>query len=277
VRVLIACFAALAAASWLAGTGVAAAAGKSLPNHPPSDPVALARELNRAQQVIGDAEATMPALQAAGHFEQLAFRELANSRPLRAPTLAHLTFAARSVASSAIRAADAIVSINPPAPRFPDWHILAPPAPDTLLGYFQAAERRYSIPWRYLAAVEFVETRMGRIHGGSPAGAQGPMQFMRSTWALYGSGSIDSQRDSIMAAAHYLAANGGRGDIAAALFHYNPSNSYVVAVEVYADAIRRDARAFYGFYSWQVLYRTVKGVYVLPVGYPRLRPQRLPD
>jgi hypothetical protein len=41
--------------------------------------------------------------------------------------------------------------------------------------------------------------------------------------------------------------------------------------------MRRDRRAFYGYYYWQVLYRTTKGTFLLPAGYPRVRPQRLPD
>ena len=117
---------------------------------------------------------------------------------------------------------------------------------------------------------------MGRIHGLSPAGARGPMQFMPSTWAEYGYGSINGQRNSIMAAARFLAANGGRERIGGALFHYNPSESYVVAVESYALEMRRDERAFYGYYYWQVLYRTSKGTYVLPIGYPHAPPERLP-
>jgi membrane-bound lytic murein transglycosylase B len=98
---------------------------------------------------------------------------------------------------------------------------------------------------------------------------------MPATWAEYGRGSIRNQRDSIMAAARFLAANGGRERIGAALFHYNPSQSYVLAVESYAREMRRDNRAFYGYHDWQVLYRTNKGTFLLPAGYPRLRPQRL--
>jgi soluble lytic murein transglycosylase-like protein len=163
-----------------------------------------------------------------------------------------------------------------PQRRFPHWRIVAPPPPRVLLAYFHEAGAAYRIPWQYLAAIELVETRMGRIHGLSPAGAQGPMQFMPATWAEYGHGSIDNQRDAIRAAARFLAANGGRRSIDGALFHYNPSRSYVTAVASYADEMRRDERAFYGFYDWDVFYRTRKGEFLLPVGYPRVRPERLP-
>jgi hypothetical protein len=37
-----------------------------------------------------------------------------------------------------------------------------------------------------------------------------------------------------------------------------------------------DPHAFYGYYFWQVLYRTTKGTFLLPVGYPGVRPRRLP-
>lgn len=160
--------------------------------------------------------------------------------------------------------------------RFPKWRIVPPPPPSRLLGYFQAAGATYDIPWQYLAAVELVETRMGRIRGLSPAGARGPMQFEPATWKEYGRGSIDSQHDSIMAAARFLAANGGRRRIGNALLHYNPSRSYVVAVESYAQEMQRDPRAYYGYYHWQVLYRTSRGTFLLPVGYPRARPEHLP-
>jgi soluble lytic murein transglycosylase-like protein len=202
--------------------------------------------------------------------------QLADHPGLRRPTVARLSPAARSAIVAALRASDALSRIVPMERRFPQWRIVSPPGPRKLLGYFHTAAAAYRIPWSDLAAIELVETRMGRIHGLSPAGARGPMQFMPSTWAEYGHGSINGQRDSIMAAARFLAANGGRKRIRGALFHYNPSESYVVAVESYAQEMRRDEHAFYGYYNWQVLYRTSKGTYVLPVGYPHARPVRLP-
>jgi hypothetical protein len=40
------------------------------------------------------------------------------------------------------------------------------------------------------------------------AGAQGPMQFMPATWAIYGHGSIHRPRNAILAAGRFLAARG---------------------------------------------------------------------
>jgi membrane-bound lytic murein transglycosylase B len=102
------------------------------------------------------------------------------------------------------------------------------------------------------------------------------MQFMPTTWARYGHGSITNQRDSIMAAARFLKANGAARNIGQALLHYNPSQAYVIAVESYAHQMQRDERAFGGYYYWQVLYQTTKGTFLLlPVGYPGNRSNRL--
>lgn len=266
-------------ASLLAGCGASPGvlgAATTRTQGPAHDPAALAAEIDQAQAVVDDGSASPASLQEAGRSEQLAFRELAVHPPLRRPTLARLSAASRSAAVTSLRAAQALAKILPVARRLPHWRIISPPAPGRLLGYFHAAGAAYRIPWQYLAAIELVETRMGRIHGLSSAGAQGPMQFMPSTWAEYGHGSIDSQRDSIMAAARFLAANGGRRRIGDAIFHYNPAQPYVTAVEAYAREMRSDPRAFYGYYEWQVFYRMTKGTFVLPVGYPRVRPERLP-
>ena len=208
--------------------------------------------------------------------QQLGFRELAARRAARRAVLARVSLATRFAALAALRAEDALTRIVLPQRRFPHWRIIAPPPPRVLLGYFHGAGAAYRIPWQYLAAIELVETRMGRIHGLSPAGAQGPMQFLPATWAEYGHGSIDNQRNSIRAAARFLTANGGRKNIRRALFHYNPSSSYVTAVDSYAREMRRDERAFFGYYGWEVLYRTTRGEFLLPIGYPRVRPERLP-
>jgi soluble lytic murein transglycosylase-like protein len=244
---------------------------------PAASPARLAIEIDRSQAVIDGASGAGSGLRRAALSQQLSFRKLADSGSLRRPTLARLTPQALSATRAALRAAGALSVIVPAERRFPDWRIVAPPAPNKLLRYFETAAMAYRIAWQDLAAIELVETRMGRIRGLSPAGAKGPMQFMPATWAQYGRGSINNPRDSILAAARFLKANGGARNIGRALFHYNPSEAYVTAVESYAHEMRRDPRAFYGYYYWQVLYRTTKGTFLLPIGYPHLRPERIPS
>lgn len=262
---------ALAAAGSACGTSNGASRTASAGRR--AEPPELATEIDHSQTVIDGA--SQSGLQRAAVAQQLAFRQLVDHRSLRSPTLRRLTPAARSAAVAALRASTALARITPAERRLPDWRIAAPPSPDRLLGYFEAAAKTYGIRWQYLAAIELVETRMGRIHGLSPAGARGPMQFVPATWTRYGRGNIDDQRDSIMAAARYLGASGARRNIGRALLHYNPSPSYVVAVESYAREMRRDGHAFSGYYYWQVLYRTTKGTFLLPVGYPHVRAERL--
>jgi membrane-bound lytic murein transglycosylase B len=137
-----------------------------------------------------------------------------------------------------------------------------------LVGYYKEAEAQFGIRWQYLAAIHFVETRMGRIHGNSSAGAQGPMQFLPSTWAAYGGGgNIDDNRDAILAAGRFLAATGGVSDIGRALFAYNPSSHYVAAIEDYAGLLVADPRAYDGYYAWQVYVTTTAGTVRLPEGW----------
>jgi soluble lytic murein transglycosylase-like protein len=226
-----------------------------------------------AQRVIDDPRSSPGALQTAGRFEQLATRELdLGSSRLRVATLADLSGAAAASMRANLAAADALTALVTPQPRLPHWRIIAPPAPLTLLSYFRTAQARYRVPWEDLAAVEFVETRFGRIRGLSTAGAEGPMQFLPATWARYGKGDVNDPSDAILGAARFLVANGARRSIGDALYHYNPSRAYVRAVEIYAGRMRADARAFFGYYNWQVFYDHLGGSVILPEGFPRVRP-----
>jgi hypothetical protein len=165
-----------------------------------------------------------------------------------------------------------------PQPKFPPWRIIEPPTPETLLKHYRAAQRRTGVPWNYLAAIHLVETRMGRIRGPSTAGALGPMQFLPSTWDLYGEGGdINDPRDAIHAAARLLERHGAPRTMAKALWHYNQSNSYVRAVTEYARTMKRSTEAYRGYWHWRVLYRQAKGTFVLPTGYPKVRPVRVSD
>jgi membrane-bound lytic murein transglycosylase B len=165
-----------------------------------------------------------------------------------------------------------------PQRKLPRWRIVAPRPARELLGYYRVAQQRTGVPWAYLAAIHLVETRMGRIRGASTAGALGPMQFLPSTWDLYGAGGdINDPRDAILAAARLLKANGAPGDMGEALRHYNTSTKYVRAVSEYARTMMRSRSAYRGYWHWRVLYRQVRGTYVLPVGYPEVRPVLIRD
>jgi membrane-bound lytic murein transglycosylase B len=135
-----------------------------------------------------------------------------------------------------------------------------PPPVQRLLGWYREAQRRFGVRWQLLAAVNFVESAFGKVRNVSGAGAQGPMQFEPATWRAYGlGGRIDDPHDAVLGAAHYLAANHGRSDERAALYHYNHSTRYVDAVLRYTRRIADDPRALFGYYSWQVYFRTPTG------------------
>ena len=47
------------------------------------------------------------------------------------------------------------------------------------------------------------------------------------------------------------------------------------AVDAYARTMQRAMYLYRGYWHWRVLYRHERGTYVLPVGYPKVRPQLL--
>jgi hypothetical protein len=256
---------------------LSSSAASVLPATPPAEPGELATDLNQAQTVIDDPASSIAQLASAGWFEQLATRELEREPgSRRRGTLASLDAPAAATMSADLAAGAALAGLVTPRKSLPHWKILAPPSPATLLGYFRAAQARFGVGWQYLAAIEFIETKFGRVAGLSTAGAEGPMQFLPATWARYGMGDVHNPRDAIFGAARYLVANGAPGDIAGALYHYNPSGDYVNAVTDYAAVMRNDPRAFFGYYGWQVIYALVGRPVVLPVGYPRVRPLPVP-
>jgi hypothetical protein len=123
--------------------------------------------------------------------------------------------------------------------------------PPYLAAYRRAARTCPHLSWSLLAAVGKVESNHGRgwpprwrtTPGIAPgtenyAGAGGPMQFLAGTWATWGRGGDRwDYRDAIPAAARKLCADGvARGEVAAALFAYNPSRRYVARV---LDVARR--------------------------------------
>jgi soluble lytic murein transglycosylase-like protein len=118
-----------------------------------------------------------------------------------------------------------------------------------LRSLYLEGQRRSGVPWQVLAAVNFVESDFGRLREASVDGAQGPMQFMPSTWAAYGRGDVHDPQAAILAAARFLRAAGAPANERRALFRYNPSSLYVDAVERYAGRIRREPATLLVFYA----------------------------
>ncbi len=192
--------------------------------------------------------------------EQRIYRVLSANDRVAASVLERFSGALAREARSNVRAGGALYDHFAPVETLPDFRIRAPEPAEVLRGYFDEAEERFGVDWEVLAAVMLIETRMGRIVSNSAAGAQGPMQFIPSTWAAYGlGGDVRDDRDAILGAANYLRASGAPSDDRAALFHYNPVPAYVAAVTGYANAMRRDPDLFYAYYNWQVFVRTTRG------------------
>ena len=242
---------------------------------PPGPPVAAADPESLAVQLATAIDGTRnPATPEAdlarhAHTEQVVYLALVDRPEWHALVLDRLTPAQRAVAAANLHASTELRLLAPKArDTLPSNWVIQPPAPAAeLLGYYREGEAQTGIPWPYLAAINLVETRMGRIHGLSSAGAQGPMQFMPQTWARFGQGDVNNPRDAILAAARYLKYNNAPVTMDTAIWNYNRSWHYVRAVMTYADQMKADERAFAGYYHWQVYYRTVAGPQLLPEGW----------
>ena len=230
------------------------------------------RTASAAAQEIGDVETALrstdspaPAL---GRRQQLAYRALSAHPRWATTVLARVPAEVRDAVQANLDAGVALSRLTGEAPpAFPQWEIRESRSVATLRGFYDEAEAATGIHWAYLAAIHLVETRMGRIHGLSSAGAQGPMQFIPETWASYGEGDIDDDHDAIQAAGRYLASRGGPTDMGRALFSYNNDERYVAAIEAYASVLLADPRAYAGYHQWQVFYATTAGTFLLPEGF----------
>ena len=148
------------------------------------------------------------------------------------------------------------------------------PIPLEYIPIYKAAAEVYGIHWPLLAAHHRIETRFSTMKSDvSPAGAEGPMQFMPCTFvgwshptcsglgkgkvsneektnpqviATYGGYGVDgngdgiadpfNMYDAIYSAANYLSRAGAKeGKLTQAVFNYNHSNEYVADVLYYYE------------------------------------------
>ena len=233
-----------------------------------SDPAQLADDLVADEQTLRNPSTPEAKLRAAARRQQAAYRAIGYHSEWDAITRPRIPALLLEVYDLNVDARRQLTALAEVRDAVPAWRIVAPAPADELLGYYREAEAASGIGWNYLAAINMIETRLGSVVGPSSAGAQGPMQFLPSTFAAYGEGSdIYSPRDSIMAAGRYLAANGFSNDRDQAIYRYNHATQYVRAVNDYAAVLAADPAAFTGFYRWDVYLKTTAGDVLLPIGY----------
>jgi soluble lytic murein transglycosylase-like protein len=192
-------------------------------------------------------------------YQQRIYRALARNQELAKETVPRLPPGLANLSRDLVTAQRELYELTPPIAV--QTIKVGPPRPaGVLLEYYREAERRFRVPWNVLAAVNFVESKFGKLRSASAAGAQGPMQFLSATWRRYGlGGNVHDARDAILGAANYLHASGAPHHLRRALHAYNPSGAYVDAVLRYARRMRGERTTFYVLYSWQVFVKTPHG------------------
>ncbi len=237
------------------------------PDAQPASADELAERLVAAEQAIRDPEISDEALRGWAHVQHAAYRTLHDRPDWVDPVREQLPAQLHEAFDANLFAQSDLFALTDPKEQLPDWRIVPAPPADELLEYYRAAGEEFGIDWTYLAAIHLVESRMGRIRGDSDAGAQGPMQFLPSTWEDFGEGDIQDPQDAIRAAARYLVAHGAPEDMPSALWAYNHSDLYVNAIEAYARVMRDEPSTYEAYYNWRIYYRLVSGDVVLEEGW----------
>ena len=249
--------------------------GRHYPLLPP-DATTLAALLASVEDALRAPGTSAEALPRLGHQQQVIYRVLAHRRSLAEQVRADLPERWRPVFDHHLAARREFLAMHrgQRSLTLPSWRNIPPEPADQLRRHYKEAAAATGIPWQVLAAVNLVESGMGRLDGISVAGAQGPMQFLPSTWAEsgIGKGDIRNPRDAIHAAARYLVRRGGPANLKKALWGYNNSDHYGKAVLHYAALMADDPAAFRGLYHWEVHFASGAGDLWLPVGYNQPRP-----
>lgn len=247
----------------------------------PAQPKAAADLLESVEAALRDPSTAKADLPDLGHQQQVIYRVLSKDAVRSTEVVAALPLRWRSVAERHLAARREFLRMSRgrgPS-TLPAWRIIPPEPAEQLISHYKKAEAATGIEWEVLAAVNLVETGMGRIDGVSVANAQGPMQFLPTTWTEpgIGAGDIRDPHDAIQAAARYLVRRGGLKDIRRGLWGYNNSDYYGRAVLLYASLMKDDPRAYTGLYHWEIHFNADAGDLWLPVGYNQPRPIAVKD
>jgi membrane-bound lytic murein transglycosylase B len=133
-----------------------------------------------------------------------------------------------------------VVSLR--APQLPVDSPASSGRPASYLTLFRASAARYcpGMSWTVLAAIGQIESGFGTNNGPSSAGALGPMQFLPSTWRVWGITAfgepgppdVMDPYDAVPSAARYLCAAGAGtpAGLRRAIFAYNHAAWYVAEV-----------------------------------------------
>lgn len=231
----------------------------------------LADQVAAAESAMRDSATTAQQKADWGHVHQVAIRALGYRPDWDNAFFETLPPEFHDSASLHLVARRALINLHSgynAADFVPAWEIVNAAPVEDLRAHYMEAEDRTGIEWEYLAAINLIETGMGRIRGLSSAGAQGPMQFLPTTWAEagIGEGDINEPRDAINAAARYLVRRGGPSDMTGAIWGYNNSDDYVTAVQSYAAVLRADPVGLETIYNWEIYFATDVGDIWLPAG-----------
>ncbi len=161
----------------------------------------------------------------------------------------------RSVIGTAGKVVNLVPVVAPGSLPVAQVSVPAGQVPTNYLTLFQDSAAKYcpGLSWTVLAAIGEIESGDGANVGPSTAGALGPMQFLPSTWAVWGTDGfgragapdIMNPLDAVPSAARMLCADGatnGAAGLSQAIFDYNHATWYVnevleLAAE-YAQAYR---------------------------------------
>jgi hypothetical protein len=173
---------------------------------------------------------------------------LINAPAANMNTLVAQVKAALGAHSQVIRLVPVVVSTTLPVDASPPKG-----RPASYMALFQESAAQYcpGLSWTVLAAIGQIESDDGANMGPSTAGALGPMQFLPSTWQIWGidgfgetgTPNIMNPFDAVPSAARMLcddgAAQGGQA-LSQAIFDYNHADWYVDEVLTLAGEYGRE-------------------------------------